>query len=50
MFVYDGAGNLGWQASGLDLPLTVNCDTPMVPAAAKIDHTYDARNRLTLTT
>ncbi|WP_190278985.1 hypothetical protein [Dokdonella koreensis] len=49
VFAYDGAGNLDWQASGLDLPLD-SCDTAAVPPAAKIDHTYDVRNRLTLTT
>lgn len=46
---YDVAGNIAWRAPGQNLPGTVSCDTASVAAAAKISHSYTARN-LPLTT
>lgn len=43
---YDAAGNLAWRAPGQPLPSTSSCDEASVPTAARISHTYDARNRL----
>lgn len=42
----DGANNVAWKASGLNLPGT-GCDWASVPEASKIAYTYDARNRVT---
>lgn len=44
---YDGAGNLDWSATGLNLPSLTSCDeTHASIAARKVSRTYDARNRL----
>ncbi|MDH5824647.1 RHS repeat protein [Luteimonas sp. RD2P54] len=43
---HDGAGNLLWTASGLDLTSTANCSYGSVPASAKVWRTYDGRNRI----
>ncbi|HEY9254922.1 MAG TPA: RHS repeat protein [Stenotrophomonas sp.] len=47
-FGYDNVGNLTWSAAGLALPDPVSCDTATGLAAvgARVDRTYDARNRL----
>jgi RHS repeat-associated protein len=47
---YDAANNLAWRASGQSLPSTSACDQASVPAAARINYSYDARNRLLNTT
>jgi YD repeat-containing protein len=43
---YDGAGNVSWTATGLNLPSGTQCDhgAPSV-AAVRSDRTYDAVNR-----
>lgn len=46
---YDGAGNVAWRASGLNLP-GGGCDQEGVPEGRKISHGYDAMGRLTSTT
>lgn len=48
---YDGAGNLDWRATGLDL-MTDECDngTGLVADARKTVFKYDTRNRLWKTT
>ncbi|MBT9457267.1 MAG: RHS repeat-associated core domain-containing protein [Burkholderiaceae bacterium] len=43
---YDLAGNIAWRAPGQNLPNTGSCDTAGVTAAAKISHSYTARNLL----
>ena len=44
---YDGAGNLAWSASGLDLPATDNCNLTEAAASGRVvARTYDARKRL----
>ena len=46
-FGYDGAGNLAWSASGLNLPDTGNCDTSAAQSSGRVaSRTYDKRNRL----
>jgi len=47
---YDGAGNLDWRASGQALAGTSSCDDTAVPATARVNFDYDARDRLTSTT
>jgi len=37
---YDGANNLEWKASGLNLPSTTSCDQASVPANRKIQYGY----------
>ena len=45
-FGYDGAGNLSWSASGLDLPDTGNCDASSAEGSGRVvSRTYDKRNR-----
>lgn len=46
---YDGANNILWRAVGTTLT-TLTCDRSSAPAARKISHTYDGRNRLLTTT
>jgi YD repeat-containing protein len=48
--LYDAAGNIGWRASGLALTGTTTCDHASVPATSRVNHNYDARNRLWDTT
>jgi len=44
---YDGAGNISWTASGLELPSTSSCDSQAaIDSGRRADRTYDARNRL----
>jgi len=46
-FGYDGAGNLSWSASGLNLPDTGNCDASTAQSSGRaVGRTYDKRNRL----
>src|SRR6185312_1490285 len=46
-FAYDGAGNLAWSASGLNLPDTGNCDTSTAQSSGRVaSRTFDKRNRL----
>lgn len=45
-FGYDGAGNLAWSASGLDMP-DGNCDASAAESSGRVvGRTYDKRNRL----
>ncbi|MEF2148463.1 RHS repeat domain-containing protein [Aquilutibacter rugosus] len=45
---FDAAGNVSWQASGLNLPSTTNCDTASAYSSGRrMDLTWDARNRET---
>ncbi|HEU5297544.1 MAG TPA: RHS repeat-associated core domain-containing protein [Burkholderiaceae bacterium] len=45
----DAANNVAWRAPGLNLTNTGSCDWGSVPAANIVSHTYDARNRVTVT-
>lgn len=47
-FGYDNVGNLTWSAAGLALPDSTNCDaaTALAAVSARVDRTYDLRNRL----
>jgi len=47
---YDGANNVAWRASGLNLPATDACDQGSVPGAQKMSFAYDELNRLKTTT
>ena len=47
---FDAANNLGWRATGLNLPGLSTCDYDGVPAAKRTTFAYDARNRLKTTT
>jgi YD repeat-containing protein len=50
-FGYDGAGNLAWSASGLDLPNTASCDAGTAQASGRVvTRSYDTRNRVTALT
>lgn len=45
---YDGAGNVAWTASGLQLPDTTACNRAEAAASGRrVDRGYDARNRVT---
>jgi RHS repeat-associated protein len=44
--VLDAANNTTWRASGLSLTSLI-CDPASVPAANRVSHVYDKRNRLT---
>jgi RHS repeat-associated protein len=45
---FDGAGNLGWSASGLSLTDAGNCNLEEAWTSGRlVGRTYDARNRLT---
>ena len=45
-FGYDGAGNLAWSASGLNMP-DGNCDASAAESSGRVvSRTYDKRNRL----
>ena len=46
VYDYDAAGNLRWRAEGSSLS-SLFCDRSSVPVAQRIQHSYDARNRLT---
>jgi RHS repeat-associated protein len=44
---FDAAGNLGWSASGLDLPSTTDCNLGEAwNSGRRVGRSYDARNRL----
>ncbi|MBN8480157.1 MAG: RHS repeat-associated core domain-containing protein [Xanthomonadales bacterium] len=48
---YDGAGNVSWTATGLNLPNAYQCNHDSASiAAVRSDRTYDALNRLLDTT
>ncbi|MEF2148457.1 RHS repeat domain-containing protein [Aquilutibacter rugosus] len=48
---FDAAGNVSWQASGLNLPSTTSCDTATAYSSGRrLDLTWDARNRETART
>ncbi len=47
VMAYDGAGNIAWSASGLNLPDTANCDLGAAQASGRrVDRGYDSRNRI----
>lgn len=46
----DAANNVGWRASGQNLPSATNCDFASVPENLKVRFDYDLRNRPTTTT
>lgn len=47
VFYNDGADNLSWSASGLDLPSTADCNFGEAQSSGRlVGRTYDARNRL----
>ncbi|MGY6517175.1 MAG: RHS repeat protein, partial [Lysobacteraceae bacterium] len=46
VLAYDAVGNLLWSAGGMALPSLASCNHGNVPAAARVQRAYDARNRI----